>query len=205
MIKAVILNWSGTLSDYGGRGRQAWYQAAGEKPAQLARYWPHYAKTITTFNPGVLPLLKFLKLNHIPFATVTQESSLVLADLVNALATYHLMPPVNVAEASATEALKHALWQLNVRNDAQVLGVFDAADWLQAAKIAQLNTVGIVIGSRMIGLSTVAWKNLTVTDQKHWIHRVRTSFTQLGVENTLDNAQTLQQLIQQLKPLEVRR
>ncbi|WP_125707501.1 hypothetical protein [Lacticaseibacillus porcinae] len=205
MIKAVILNWSGTLSDYGGRGRQAWYQAAGENPAQLARYWPHYAKTITTFNPGVLSLLQFLKLNHIPFATVTQESSLVLADLVNALAIYHLMPPVNVAEASAPEALKHALSQLHVADDTQVLGVFDAADWLQAATMARLNTVGMVVGSRMIGLSTVAWKNLTVTDQKHWIRRIRTRFTQLGVENTLDNAQTLQQLIQQLKPLEVRR
>jgi beta-phosphoglucomutase-like phosphatase (HAD superfamily) len=205
MIKAVIFNWSGTLSDYGGRGRQAWYNAAGQKPAQLARYWPHYCKTITTFNPGVLSLLKFLKLNHIPTATVTQESSLVLADLVNTLATYHLMPAVNVAEASASAALQRALWQLDVRDDSQVLGVFDATDWLQAAKNAHLNTVGLVIGSRMIGLSTVAWKNLAVAEQKHGIQRIRTAFTQLGVENTLANAQSLQQLIQQLKPLEVRR
>lgn len=42
MIKAMIFNWSGTLSDYGGRGRTTWYQEAGGKSAtatQLAKQW----------------------------------------------------------------------------------------------------------------------------------------------------------------------
>jgi hypothetical protein len=42
MIKAMIFNWSGTLSDYGGRGRTTWYQAVGGETAtatQLAKQW----------------------------------------------------------------------------------------------------------------------------------------------------------------------
>ncbi len=40
MIEAVLFNWSGTLSDYGGRGREAWYQPlAARRPALLVS--PH--------------------------------------------------------------------------------------------------------------------------------------------------------------------
>lgn len=38
MIEAVLFNWSGTLSDYGGRGREAWYQPlAARRPACSSR------------------------------------------------------------------------------------------------------------------------------------------------------------------------
>ncbi|KRL36704.1 hypothetical protein [Lacticaseibacillus manihotivorans] len=207
MIEAVLFNWSGTLSDYGGRGREAWYQAAGGEatsPARLAAHWPKHAGTISTLKPGVLLLLNFLQCNQIPYGTLTLESAPVLADLVQALHEFNLKPQINLVDTSPIHAIHQAVSQLAIHNQAHVLGVFDQGDWLIAAKHCQLNTVGIIEGSRMIGLSQPAWTNLPAGQKKRLAQLARRRLIQLEVENPLMNAQALFLLIRQLKQLEVR-
>lgn len=207
MIEAVLFNWSGTLSDYGGRGRMAWYQAAGGKSSsldRLAAQWSKHAGTISTLKPGVLLLLNFLQCNQIPYGTLTLESAPVLADLVQALHAFNLKPQLNLVDTSPTHAIHQAISQLAIHDQAHVLGVFDQSDWLIAAKQSQLNTVGIIEGSRMIGLSQPAWTNLASNQKKHLTQLARRRMIQLEVENPLMNAQALFLLIRQLKQLEVR-
>lgn len=207
MIEAVLFNWSGTLSDYGGRGREAWYQAAGGKstsPERLAQHWPKHAGTISTLKPGVLSLLNFLQCNQIPYGTLTLESAPVLADLVQALHAFNLLPQINLVDTSPTHAIHQAVSQLAIHDQTHVLGVFDQGDWLVAAKHCQLNTVGIIEGSRMIGLSQPAWTNLASSQKKHLTQLARRRLIQLEVENPLMNAQALFLMIRQLKQLEVR-
>lgn len=92
----------------------------------------------------------------------------MLADLVQALHEFNLKPQINLVDTSPIHAIHQAVSQLAIHNQAHVLGVFDQGDWLIAAKHCQLNTVGIIEGSRMIGLSQPAWTNLQLVKKSAW-------------------------------------
>ena len=100
--------------------------------------------------------------------------------------------------------MNQALAQLAIHNRAEVLGVFDQKDWLAVAKSRKLNTIDMIKGSRMTGLSLPAWQNLFARQQTHMAQQVRQRFIQLGVDNTIDHAQALLQFLKAVKQLEVR-
>lgn len=213
VIEAVLFNWSGTLSDYGGRGKVAWYQAAGvtsttpqaEAVTHLARIWPQHAATIATLKLGVLSLLQFLQVNHIPIATLTTESNAVLATLVAHLASFDITPTTNCAASQTPEALTNVLQALAIDNPAHVLGIFDQQDWLIAAQGLGLNTIGVLIGSRHLGLSAQAWHDLPLKVRHQKLLAARGHLAQLGVDNTVADARALLLLMRQLCHLEVQR
>lgn len=156
-------------------------------------------------KPGMQALCAYLNLKHIAMASTSGYTADMIAQLLPVAATQGYQPQVNVTSEQtdgvgrpAADMLNSAMRQLQISDPQTVIKVGDTVNDILEGHHAHTISVGVIVGSNLIGMSEAEFAALPISEQTRLTTAARDTFIKAGADYTIDSMADLMPLIEAL-------
>lgn len=156
-------------------------------------------------KPGMQAFCAYLQLKHIAVASTSGYTAAMIDQLVPVAHAQGYQPVINVtSERTAgigrpqADMLTYAIQHLQIDDPQTVIKVGDTVNDILEGKNAHTISVGVIVGSNLIGMSEAEFVALPESEQTRLKEAARETFIKAGADYTIDSMADLMPLIEAL-------